>query len=271
MISSHAAQTNAVLLQCRICVFHPSPCCHSRICDLYSDHRRVRCCCYLRVPQSLSGNHVLRPKSAISSSPQLLRQPMMFLPRALSATADARNALARLTLVFHSETLSDVPFIINPGQEHALQAADVTFEWENLPSNKDGKGKLADVPSSEATLTGPFKVRDINMCVRRGSLVAIVGRVGSGKSSLLQGLIGEMRKCCGEFSFGGRVAYCPQSAWIQNASLVCPIQLSTISHSHARRRGTIFSLGKHLMKLNIGASSNCPVFFRTYTFFLTVI
>ncbi|KAJ7717868.1 hypothetical protein B0H16DRAFT_433778 [Mycena metata] len=33
---------------------------------------------------------------------QLLRQPMMFLPRALSATVDGRNALQRLSIVFHA-------------------------------------------------------------------------------------------------------------------------------------------------------------------------
>ena len=40
------------------------------------------------------------------------------------------------------------------------------------------------------------------------------------QSSLLQGLIGEMRKIKGHVSFGGRVAYCSQTAWIQNATLV---------------------------------------------------
>lgn len=34
------------------------------------------------------------------------------------------------------------------------------------------------------------------------------------------GLIGEMRKLRGRVSFGGRVAYCAQTAWIQNATLV---------------------------------------------------
>jgi ATP-binding cassette, subfamily C (CFTR/MRP), member 1 len=29
-----------------------------------------------------------------------------------------------------------------------------------------------------------------------------------------------MRKVQGEVTFGGRVAYCPQTAWIQNATLV---------------------------------------------------
>lgn len=40
------------------------------------------------------------------------------------------------------------------------------------------------------------------------------------QSSLLLGLIGEMRKLQGHVSFGGRVAYCAQTAWIQNATLV---------------------------------------------------
>ena len=53
------------------------------------------------------------------------------------------------------------------------------------------------------------------MEIPRGVLVAIVGHVGSGKTSLLQGLIGEMRKTSGSITFGGSVGYCPQIAWIQ--------------------------------------------------------
>ena len=60
-----------------------------------------------------------------------------------------------------------------------------------------------------------FQVKDINMKIPRGMLVAIVGQVGSGKTSLLLGLIGEMRKISGSITFGGSVGYCPQSAWIQ--------------------------------------------------------
>ena len=60
-----------------------------------------------------------------------------------------------------------------------------------------------------------FQLRDISMEIPRGMLVAVVGPVGSGKTSLLQGLIGEMRKTSGSITFGGSVGYCPQSAWIQ--------------------------------------------------------
>ena len=62
-------------------------------------------------------------------------------------------------------------------------------------------------------------LRNITFSVKRGSLTAIVGPVGSGKSSLLSGLLGEMKLVGGNVSVSGRVCYCPQQAWIQNANL----------------------------------------------------
>ena len=43
-----------------------------------------------------------------------------------------------------------------------------------------------------------------------GSLVAVVGTVGSGKSSLLSSLLGEMSLLEGEAVLRGKVAYVPQ-------------------------------------------------------------
>ncbi|EEB98382.1 hypothetical protein MPER_02118, partial [Moniliophthora perniciosa FA553] len=43
--------------------------------------------------------------------------------------------------------------------------------------------------------------------------------VGSGKSSILQALVGEMRRTKGHVTFGGTVAYVPQIPWIRNATL----------------------------------------------------
>ncbi|KAJ7175120.1 ABC protein [Mycena crocata] len=163
---------------------------------------------------------------------QLLRQPMMFLPRALSATADARNALARLTLVFKSPLRTERPFVVDEAQEEALWVKGAVWGKAKGKDGKkekrkrkkeggdgDGDGEEKAEETDDEPEQEPFRVQDITMRVPRGTLAAVVGRVGSGKSSLLQGLIGEMRLVSGEFAFGGRVAYCPQSAWIQNASL----------------------------------------------------
>ena len=47
----------------------------------------------------------------------------------------------------------------------------------------------------------------------------MVGRVGSGKSSLVSALLGEMEKASGRVRVGGRVAYAAQQAWIVNATV----------------------------------------------------
>ncbi|KAH9945319.1 ABC protein [Epithele typhae] len=168
---------------------------------------------------------------------QLLRQPLMFLPRALSATTDAQNAIIRLTKVFNAERADPSAAIdIRPEQKLALVVRGASFEWEESQGSgdalggpsakgaggkkdkdekKDGKGGTA----TPAAVGPPFQVKDVDLDIARGTLVAVVGSVGSGKSSLLQGLIGEMRKVKGSVAFGGRVAYCSQSAWIQNATL----------------------------------------------------
>ncbi len=59
----------------------------------------------------------------------------------------------------------------------------------------------------------------INLQIRQGSLVALVGMVASGKSSVLAALLGEMNKVDGLVSVAGTIAYVPQTAWIMNTTL----------------------------------------------------
>ena len=59
----------------------------------------------------------------------------------------------------------------------------------------------------------------MNLTVLPGQLVAIVGQVGSGKSSLIQAILGEMTKVKGDVAVRGSVAYVAQTAFIMNATL----------------------------------------------------
>jgi ATP-binding cassette subfamily C (CFTR/MRP) protein 1 len=59
----------------------------------------------------------------------------------------------------------------------------------------------------------------IDLNIRQGSLFALVGMVGSGKSSILAALLGEMNKVHGHVSVSGTIAYVPQTAWIMNTTL----------------------------------------------------
>ncbi|MCO5600209.1 hypothetical protein L7F22_054319 [Adiantum nelumboides] len=60
---------------------------------------------------------------------------------------------------------------------------------------------------------------DINIKIKKGHLCTIAGTVGSGKSSLLCALLGEMVKLSGKAETSGSIAYVAQNAWIQNATI----------------------------------------------------
>ncbi|BGO90746.1 hypothetical protein NBRC10512v2_002998 [Rhodotorula toruloides] len=87
----------------------------------------------------------------------------------------------------------------------------------------DATGVKGEQDTADPTTTPEEKevlqLRDVNLKIPRGQLCAIVGAVGSGKSSLLQALVGEMRKTRGDIKFGGTIAYAAQQAWMQSCSL----------------------------------------------------
>jgi len=66
-----------------------------------------------------------------------------------------------------------------------------------------------------------FQLRDLDVTFSKGELNLIVGPIGSGKSSMLLALLGEMRLIQGEFHLPRQngVAYVSQTAWLQNATI----------------------------------------------------
>jgi ABC-type multidrug transport system fused ATPase/permease subunit len=80
---------------------------------------------------------------------------------------------------------------------------------------------------SQGTLLDPikeqeleyFRLKNINIRIKKHSLTAIVGGVGSGKSSLINAIIGEMKRESGRVIVSGTYSYCSQKAWIRNATI----------------------------------------------------
>ena len=144
----------------------------------------------------------------------------------MSTITDARNAIDRLEECFTAELISEV-LVQDPKLKHAIEIDNASFTWDGPPPDlnegKEAKKSRSNAHPKRKPVSEPkevkeevmFKLKHINLWVPRGQLVAIVGAVGSGKTSLLQGLIGDMRRTDGSVRVGGSVAYCSQSAWIQ--------------------------------------------------------
>ncbi len=60
---------------------------------------------------------------------------------------------------------------------------------------------------------------DLDLEVREGELLGVAGPVGSGKSSLVSAIMGEMKNMGGEVRARGRMALVSQQAWIFSGTL----------------------------------------------------
>ncbi|TFY56998.1 hypothetical protein EVG20_g8713 [Dentipellis fragilis] len=187
-----------------------------------------------------ASGHSLNPAVIFSSLSlfQLLRLPLMLLPMSFSTIADARNAIGRLHDVFTAELVTET-LVIDPTLENAIECKGASFNWDSAPPDEASKGKgkvkfgkgaggkkqgkkskdaVEPEKDKEVKEENLFHMKNVDFTVPRGKLVAS-WEGGAGKTSLLQGLIGEMRRTEGTVKFGGSVAYSSQSAWIQNATI----------------------------------------------------
>jgi len=134
----------------------------------------------------------------------LLTFPLSILPMVITAVVEASVAVGRITSFLTAEELqSDAvirePPVLEMGEE-TLSVTDATFAWDRAEP-----GKCA--------------LKNINFTAKKGELNCIVGRVGAGKSSFLQAILGDLWKVSGKVVVRGSTAYVAQSAWIMNASV----------------------------------------------------
>ncbi|KAG5671138.1 hypothetical protein PVAND_001351 [Polypedilum vanderplanki] len=126
----------------------------------------------------------------------ILRLPITMLPMTINSIMMAIVSAKRITKFMNSKEIDPNNVSHNPS-EFAIEFNNATFSW-------DGNEKI---------------LKNINLKVPKGSLTAVVGQVASGKSSLISALLGDMEKLEGTVNVDGSIAYVPQMAWIQNATL----------------------------------------------------
>uniref|UniRef100_A0A3P9AV66 Canalicular multispecific organic anion transporter 1-like n=1 Tax=Maylandia zebra TaxID=106582 RepID=A0A3P9AV66_9CICH len=149
---------------------------------------------------SVSKDNVLTAEKAFTSISlfNILRFPLAMLPMLIASIVQTAVSKKRLEKFLAGEDIDSDIVRQDPSFNTAVSVCDGSFAWE-----KDAKPLL----------------KDVNLDIEPGRLVAVVGAVGSGKSSLMSALLGEMHSTKGFINIRGSLAFVPQQAWIQNATL----------------------------------------------------
>ncbi|KAI4353106.1 hypothetical protein L6164_002080 [Bauhinia variegata] len=132
---------------------------------------------------------------------RMLQDPIFSLPDLLNVMAQGKVSVDRIASFLQEEEIQQdsIEYIPKEQTEFDIVIENGRFSW--------------DPDSSSANLDG------IELKVKRGMKVAICGSVGSGKSSLLSGILGEIHKQSGRVKISGTKAYVPQSPWILTGNI----------------------------------------------------
>ncbi|XP_072883060.1 ATP-binding cassette sub-family C member 2 [Hemitrygon akajei] len=145
-------------------------------------------------------NHVLDAGKAFTSISlfNILRFPLIMIPMLISSMTQAAVSCKRLEKFLGGSDLDTSAIRHNPMLDLAISFSDATFSWDK---------------------SGTPTIKDVTLDIKMGSLLAVVGPVGCGKSSLMSAILGEMENVRGFINTKGTCAYVPQQAWIQNNTL----------------------------------------------------
>nr|GEX66823.1 ABC transporter C family member 3-like [Tanacetum cinerariifolium] len=133
---------------------------------------------------------------------KILQEPIYNLPDSISVFFQTKVSLDRIATFLRLDDIDSNAINKAPqgSSETAIEIINGNFTWDSSVS-------------SNPTL------KDINIRVNHGMRVAVCGTVGSGKSSLLSCILGEVSKVSGSVKVEGTKAYVAQSPWIQSGKI----------------------------------------------------
>ncbi|KAK3787714.1 hypothetical protein RRG08_031943 [Elysia crispata] len=196
------------------------------------------CLCF--VAYVANGNN-LTPTQAFTFVALLntMQSAMMAIPFALKSFAELAVTTRRIQEILLMNEIEEYP-PMEEGSADVVRLTNASFSWGKSASKedeaeKDEKAKnaknkkssereeeeerLQEAEAEETRVTAPV-LHDISLSVKKGTLVGVCGTVGSGKSSLINVILGRLEPVSGKIALtSDHVAYVPQQAWITNSSL----------------------------------------------------
>lgn len=126
-------------------------------------------------------------------------------PQMINNIVEARVSIDRIQKLLLCDEM--IPVQSTNKEVPEIKFENASFSW---PTPDETKGKKIELRES---------LHNINLYSKSPELIALVGPVGSGKSTLFCSLLGESYISEGKVEYSGSIAYLPQVPYIMNATL----------------------------------------------------
>ncbi|GFQ66175.1 hypothetical protein TNCT_86262 [Trichonephila clavata] len=127
----------------------------------------------------------------------------LFFPYAIAQGAESIISLKRIQKFLLLEEQQETSHLDVSNLRPKLSQCGIWMQKVVASWNKDGESTL----------------RNVTLTVKPGELLAVVGPVGCGKTSLLMSILGELPIVSGEVKVRGKVAYASQEPWVFGGSV----------------------------------------------------
>lgn len=160
----------------------------------------------------------------------MLSGPLLSLPGVITQLVDTTVSLTRIAeFLVSSEIDGEMISKLTKADKKddtVVEIKNTSFLWEKPvdPGRKD----VTDNGDLESAVTSvKYALKNINFETKKAQLHCIVGKVGSGKSTFLTSLLGQLEAVNSsdpinklpEVSIRGSIAYCAQTPWIMNSTV----------------------------------------------------
>lgn len=139
--------------------------------------------------------------------------PIKYAIMAYMGRTEARNSAERIGELAKVEPIEPLENDTNL-ERGEISIFNGCFNWDDPKYYKIFEGKEM---SEEMKKT--YILRNIDLSIKKGEFIAVVGKVGAGKSSLLLAMMNEMVKHKGSVRKNGRIAYISQETFLQNETI----------------------------------------------------
>ncbi|CAL5360161.1 unnamed protein product [Camellia sinensis] len=154
-------------------------------------------CYFLKIPLNYSNVFTFL------ATLRILQEPIMLIPDLGTVFIETKVSFTRIVKFLEAPELQN---------RHIKRKCDMNEELEQ--SILVNSTRISwDASSLKPTLA------DINLVVQFGEKIAVCGEVGSGKSTLIATILGEVPNINGIVQVHGKVAYVSQTAWIQTGTI----------------------------------------------------